>query len=61
MITPVPKTATKILYRAGSKRAYYFVWPAKNKWQWEALGNGGEENSLREATEKAKRWIKDRQ
>lgn len=54
----IPPTAISVMYEYGSLKGLFHVWPVKGgKWQWDARGNNGEENTREEAIRAARVWI----
>lgn len=54
----IPANATEVTFKYGKGiDGSFYVWPARGKWQWEALGNNGEEDSQEKAITSARDWI----
>lgn len=69
MITSaIPPGALAIFYKAGRKEGTYYLWSKLVRqadgdfaqvWYWQALGNCGTSDNAMDATDDAKRWIRD--
>lgn len=58
----VPETAQRLKYfPLNGREADYFLWMKNGKWYWHALGNNGSQETKDMASERCKRWIRDRQ
>lgn len=56
----IPGYAFVIDFTSRTGRGKYYIWAIKGgKWCWDALGNGGQENTRDEAEAAARRWIRD--
>lgn len=47
----------RVTFQYGPSQGYFHIWPSGHKWQWEALGNNGEEVTANKAIEAARKWI----
>lgn len=57
----IPKNAIGIYCEYGNFKGKFWVWPTvgnrKERWQWSALGQNGEENKREEAITAARRYV----
>ena len=54
----IPSHARPVRFIYGKYKGTFYVWETPTgKWQWDALGNNGEEGGMNEAINAAKDWI----
>lgn len=47
----------KVQFQYGAAIGYFHVWPRKGRWQWDCLGNSGEEATQEAAISVARAWV----
>lgn len=63
MTNNIPESAIKVSYDYSNiNNGYFHIWRVKktigpDRWAWNALGSGGEEDNQEEAIKSARHWI----